>query len=269
MTEGLLSNATAPTSEGVSESTETSSATPYVASVAEVPADGAASTDQTTSTEWFWADGVKGEGEKPDYLQDSKYKSVAEQAKGYNEVRKLLGSFSGSPENYDFGLNEELSEYEINGESPVIEALVKFGHDHKLSQEGFSELLHGMVGLQKQSEEMEEQQFAEFQKAQLDEIQKEDPQVLNNLMGWLNNFGFSEEEVTGINNWIQTADDVRLLKKLKDKMRIIPVTKPDSSVQDMSGVKTALREKINDKRYLSDPDYRKMVDQEYKNVYGQ
>jgi|TARA_R110000737_G_scaffold36144_4_gene55460 hypothetical protein len=46
--------------------------------------------------EYYLSDGIKGVGEKPEWLHE-RYKSVADQAKGYSELEKKFGSFAGSP----------------------------------------------------------------------------------------------------------------------------------------------------------------------------
>jgi hypothetical protein len=46
--------------------------------------------------EYYLTDGIKGTGEVPEWL-DTKYKSVADQAKGYSELSKKFGGFKGSP----------------------------------------------------------------------------------------------------------------------------------------------------------------------------
>ena len=46
--------------------------------------------------EYYLTDGIKGTGEVPEWL-DTKYKSVADQAKGYAELSKKFGGFKGAP----------------------------------------------------------------------------------------------------------------------------------------------------------------------------
>ena len=47
--------------------------------------------------EYFLTDGIKGTGDTPEWLNTEKYKSVAEQAKGYAELSKRFGGFKGAP----------------------------------------------------------------------------------------------------------------------------------------------------------------------------
>jgi hypothetical protein len=46
--------------------------------------------------EYYLTEGIKGTGEVPEWL-DTKYKSVADQAKGYAELSKKFGGFKGAP----------------------------------------------------------------------------------------------------------------------------------------------------------------------------
>jgi len=47
--------------------------------------------------EYFLADGIKGSGDAPEWLNTEKYKSVSEQAKGYAELSNRFGGFKGAP----------------------------------------------------------------------------------------------------------------------------------------------------------------------------
>ena len=53
-------------------------------------------TPELSEGEYFLTDGIKGTGEVPEWL-DTKYKSVADQAKGYSELSKKFGGFKGTP----------------------------------------------------------------------------------------------------------------------------------------------------------------------------
>tara|TARA_R110002012_G_scaffold22589_6_gene77896 strand:- start:10474 stop:11190 length:717 start_codon:yes stop_codon:yes gene_type:complete len=47
--------------------------------------------------EYFLSDGIKGSGDAPEWYNSEKYKSVADQAKGYSELEKRFGGFKGAP----------------------------------------------------------------------------------------------------------------------------------------------------------------------------
>jgi len=55
------------------------------------------STPEGAATEWFYDEGVPGVGEKPEWLDNDKYKSVVDAAKGNQGLRQKLGGFTGAP----------------------------------------------------------------------------------------------------------------------------------------------------------------------------
>jgi len=47
--------------------------------------------------EYFLSEGIKGSGDAPEWYNSEKYRSVADQAKGYSELEKRFGGFKGAP----------------------------------------------------------------------------------------------------------------------------------------------------------------------------
>lgn len=82
--------------------------------------------------EYFLADNVKGEGEKPEWYLGDKYKSVADQAKAYTDLQKKLGGFTGAPESYEVPEG-------IDGEDEAFKAFSEFAAKHNMNQELFNE----------------------------------------------------------------------------------------------------------------------------------
>lgn len=120
----------------------------YLQEVAdEGSADVAASTEDTQESlldsaspelnegEWFIMDGVKGTGEKPEFFNDGKYKTLAEQAKAQRELEKKFGAFTGAPKD-----GYELPEG-FDKEDALVQEVLKFGEETNMSQEGFGKLL--------------------------------------------------------------------------------------------------------------------------------
>lgn len=88
-----------------------------------------------SENEYFLQDGVKGVGDKPEWYLADKYKSVAEQAKGYAELQKRLGSFTGAPKD-GYQLPEGYDK-----EDALVAEVLKFGQESNMSQDGVSKLL--------------------------------------------------------------------------------------------------------------------------------
>ena len=93
--------------------------------------------------EWFWAEGIKGEGDPPDWYLKDKYKFVADQAKSYPEAQKRLGGFSGAPEEYTININEELAKHgSISADDPVLQEFNKLAKDANMNQQTYDQMLN-------------------------------------------------------------------------------------------------------------------------------
>lgn len=99
---------------------------------------------------WGWSDELPGDGDKPEWFIDSKYKTVADQAKGYKELQsefsKKVGAFTGAPEEYEVALPEDLVlpegvEWALEADDPLIGALAPVMKEMQVSQEGFNQLV--------------------------------------------------------------------------------------------------------------------------------
>lgn len=97
--------------------------------------------------EYFLSDGVKGVGEKPEWYNSDKFKSVSEQAKGHSELHKAFGSFTGAPKD-GYTLPEG-----IESEDALAAEYIKLATDMNMNQDGFDK---GLKLLQSQSDVNEE-----------------------------------------------------------------------------------------------------------------
>ncbi len=99
---------------------------------------------------WFYADGVAGEGERPEYLLE-KYSTVSDQAKGYNELYgeyqrrgEQLKGHAGAPPTFEFAMPQGV-EGEFNAEHPMYQAVQEWGAEYGITQEAFTGLLSRFV----------------------------------------------------------------------------------------------------------------------------
>jgi hypothetical protein len=109
-------------------------------------ADPAKPVDPNSPKAYLLAEGVQGNGEKPEWFKSEKYKSVADQAQAYVDLEKRFGSFVGAPKDgkYDTKLPENIG-VELDGEHPLLDGFTKWASKNQLSQAGYTELL-GMLG---------------------------------------------------------------------------------------------------------------------------
>lgn len=93
------------------------------------------SSPELTTNEYFLQEGVKGIGDKPEWYLSDKYTSVAEQAKGYSELQKRFGSFTGAPKD-GYQLPEGFDK-----EDALVSEVLKFGEETNMHQDGVNRLL--------------------------------------------------------------------------------------------------------------------------------
>lgn len=102
--------------------------------------------------EYFLIDGVKGSGDKPEWFNADKYKSVAEQAKAQRELEKKFGSFTGAPKD-GYKLPDDL-----DSDDELVKQVVEWGNKNNLNQEGFNDLLTLAMAQGQAAEEISKEQ---------------------------------------------------------------------------------------------------------------
>jgi len=85
--------------------------------------------------EFFLSEGIKGAGDIPEWYNKDKYQSISEQAKGYSELHKQFGSFTGAPKD-GYLLPEG-----VTNEDALVAEVIKFGEETNLHQAGMEKLL--------------------------------------------------------------------------------------------------------------------------------
>lgn len=102
--------------------------------------------DPNSGKAWLLAEGVLGQGEKPEWLKSDKYKSAEEQAKAYVGLEKRLGAFVGAPKDgkYEFKAPEGYDGVQVDMEHPLMKEFTKWATESQLSQKGYNEML-GML----------------------------------------------------------------------------------------------------------------------------
>ena len=97
---------------------------------------------------WFFADGVEGQGDKPEWFKEGTFKDISAQAENYTKLQshhnKLLGGFTGAPEgDYEYSLPQALEEagVELDTSDPYLKDFANYARDNNMSQEIFSGLL--------------------------------------------------------------------------------------------------------------------------------
>lgn len=223
------------------------------------------STSETEATEstasapeqtgWLLAEGIEGQGERPEWYND-KYQSVAEQAKGYNELSKKLGGFTGTPEDgYQLSMPEEWGDIKNPDGSPLmtdddanVKFIKEFANEHEMSQGAFDDLVHGWirltVGRTNEAKEEQLQALGPQGKGRLDAI---DNWVQANIDPALHQ---------GVRNLVVSADSVDAIEALIRKTRPAPLVDTAQIPTGSSFNRDQLMERMADPRYQTSKHFR-------------
>ncbi len=115
-----------------------------LAAAQELVKQAAAAADPNSGKAWLLKDGVMGEGEKPAWFKQDKYKTVAAQAEAYVHLESRLGAFVGAPKDGAYKINVPAG-VDVKTDSPLMAEFTKFAAKSQLSQEGFDQLMGFLV----------------------------------------------------------------------------------------------------------------------------
>jgi hypothetical protein len=170
-------------------------------------------TQETTTTEstevkptFLFADGVAGEGDTPEWFKTDKYKTVSDQAKGYSELEKRFGSFTGAPKDGKYEVNDangEAIDFETN---PLMKLTAEWGAENQLSTEG-------LQGLVERVGQLANQQIEEDQTTAKAALGENADKRLADLSQWGKN-NLDTEEFIQFQGLAQNAGQVEILEKM-------------------------------------------------------
>jgi len=149
--------------------------------------------------EYFLSDGVKGSGDIPEWYLSDKYGSISEQAKGYTELHKKFGSFTGAPKD-----GYELPEG-VDSEDELAKSFIDLASELNMNQDGFNkglELYFAQAGVN-------EEVSKEAEMAKLGDNASQRVQVLDQALR--NKLGDSYEDVKDL---VVDANSIMLAEKL-------------------------------------------------------
>lgn len=248
---GEANTATAGTTEGSS-------------AVTEAPAT------EPPDSQWLYAEGVPGTGDRPEYFKADKYGTLADQAKAYKELEVRFGSFTGAPESYEINLSEELSErgVEFTEDDPLYQEALEFAKASNMNQEGFDKMINLYASAQvAQMEALE--QFKLDQMAQLGDNAKA---RVANLDNWAK-ANLPGDLYEGFKEMVHSAPAVKALEQVVAMTRNAPVS-PDN-VQAKNGVTAEEVQKMQfekdeygNRRIQTDPAFRARYNKLKEQVWG-
>ena len=222
--------------------------------------------DGGTGGEWFLAEGIKGEGEPPEYYKADKYKSLADQAKAYAELEKKLGGFTGAPEgDYEISVPDDYQGPELTADDPLVEAIAPVAKELGMSQEGFTKLIHAYL---RASENL----AAVNTQKELEALGRDAATRITNLKDWAQ-ANLSEEQFNVLGQLATTADNIQLFEQMMALSK--ENRQPGRDTSRPAGISKAELEQLQmatdangNRRMSTDPEYAKMVRQKMKEYYG-
>lgn len=189
---------------------------------------------------------------------NGKYKSVSDLEKGYENLQKRFGSFTGAPEEYSMA--EDIS---INAEHPLLAQIQAFGKENNLSNEGYNNLVGSLLESEKALQEQAQAQAEEVMKG----LGPNAKERIQNIDDFVNaNVEANDDMKSLIDAAKEQPGGVELLEAF---IKMSKGTAP-ASEQVVSPVKTYTKDELNklqfatddygNRKMASDPAYRKMVD---------
>lgn len=150
---------------------------------------------------WSYDDNASGAGDRPEWFKE-KYKTVAEQAKAYNELESKLGGFTSAPVD-GYSLNEGI---EADAENVLFKNLGEIGAKYNMNNDMYNEI----VGMYNEHSKVEAQQFRE---AQISELGDNAQSRIKNLQDWAG-ANIPEGLRDNFLNWSQSAKDIEAMEAL-------------------------------------------------------
>jgi len=211
---------------------------------------------------WNWGEGIPGEGEKPDFFNDSKYASIYEQAKAQPEAEKMMGSFVGAPEAYNVSIDDDLAEagFSIADDDAMLGEFKDIAKDLKMNQEGFDQIIsqYGKMEVAKMEQNAELQ--GKYDEEQLKALGPNGRDQIKDILDWAG-ANLEKEHVDGLKEIPLSAKTVKTLQALVAKSEHGALS-PDEVGQASTDIKAELKEmqfeedKYGNRRVSSDPAFR-------------
>jgi len=194
---------------------------------------------------WMYDEGMPGTGDRPDWLPD-KFKTVADAAKSYSELEKRLGT---APKEYDLSKGDKW----IDKDFTPFKEMLDVAKSKHVPQEVMDKMLDS-VGIY----------LDEFKIDYGQERQKLGPEAdqrLEVLDNWAKS-NFSAETYEALTNSMKTADAIKAIEEVRNKMNSNTTTIPTGhdnqpSAPILQEVQSELNKNLD--KYKSDPTYRAKI----------
>ncbi len=223
--------------------------------------DGGASTNNS----WWYDSNQVGNGERPEWFNANKYKTVAEQAKAYTELQKKFGGFTGAPDEY---------KVEVEGFQPdeLFNKVAGIAKELNMSNEGFNKLFSAYLEHAKSTAEATNANNEAYKMAELTKLGINAEEKVKEIKTWVSN-NFSPEEQALFKEFAISADAIKLIDKIRNMVSDKIVATQPQSVDDTTSYQETVEDKINalmrDPRYSTDSKYFDHAQKVIKQLLGE
>jgi len=149
--------------------------------------------------EWMLTENIKGVGDKPEHYDSQHFKNLSEQAKGYSELHKKFGAFTGSPKD-GYKAPEGLDQ-----EDELYSNYVEFASGLKMNQEGFDKGLELYLAQAEAGQEIKQ----EAELAKLGDNASQRIMAVENMLK--DKMG---DQFVNVQNLVNTAGSVKLVEEI-------------------------------------------------------
>jgi len=200
--------------------------------------------DNVNQPNWWIDEGIPGTGERPEWLAD-KFKSVADMSKSYNELERKVGS---APNEYDVSKGESW----IEPDYAPIQDMLEYAKSKHVPQDVMDKMFES-VGKYLDEFSIDYSQ----ERAKLGDKADERVQLIDN---WAK-ANFSAETYEALSNNLRTADAIKAIEEVRNKMISNNTTIPNSnsdlnaSAPSLQDIQSEMTKNLD--KYKTDPGYRR------------
>lgn len=201
--------------------------------------------ENSNEPSWHYDEGMPGSGDRPEWLPE-KFKTVADAAKSYSELEKRLGN---APKEYDLSKGEKW----IDKEYEPFKEMLDVAKSKHVSQDVMDKMLDS-VGKYLDEFKIDYSQ----EKAKLGENADQRLEVIDN---WAKS-NFSKETYDALTNNLNTADAVKAIEEVRNKMNANATAIPTGQdilpgAPTLQEVQSELNKNLD--KYKTDPTYRAKI----------
>lgn len=214
-------------------------------------------------------DDTQEQGERPEWLPE-KFKSPEAMAEAYKNLESKFGGFSGAPEDYEVAVPEGV-DFEFYEDSEFgVGQFKEFAKEANMSQETFSKAMEFYVN-SRAHDAMVEQQSRENGVYEAFGGEKEAikaiPQISARVKGTLGEEGMKVYQDAASGSHTAAASAIKLAGMLMEKLDGEYTPPAQAAPVQSSMTKKELAQALTTPEYAKDPEYKAMIDAEYKKVY--